>query len=783
MRRKLPAFRSLQTRLTVFYGLLFGLAFILTATGVEIAIGRDARTSVRRELIASGTVYERIWMLRSDELGNAAELLAHDYGFRAAAATRDAATVGSALQNLRSRLHADLAFVITADGSVLGIDSPAIRARGSELWTILDHDSHARGVTSFGGSPYLTVAAPIMSPNLQGWVLFAAKLDATEMRSLERLAALPLRAAVLDRGEDGHWTTNDRLNDPDERAQAQRFVLASTGTQPEVAQIKTRAGEMAVLARPLARLGGIRGRSALLLQYPLALAYAPYRALRLLVLLIGGGAFGIVLWASGRLSRGLIRPLKVLDRALRAMRAGETPTVAVTSGDEIGRLARSFNDMAGEIEARRREITHVALHDSATGLPNRHALEAACATLVGSVDTPIVVAAFAIERFEEIRGAVGFALADALVQAVGERLSEAAAVPVARVSNAVLATVFPASDAEAAAARIARVLEGNKQPVRIGGQSIDVALTAGFYVAETAMSAPSDMIGRASVAVDQARTARQPIARFDAKAYGDPASRLSLMGEMLDAVAQGHLRLFYQPKLDLRSGAVTSVEALIRWQHPTRGMLAPNMFIGLAEETGHIRALTEWVLKQAVSDQALMAEAGHDLRVSVNISGRLIGEPAFARDALTLVGKSAVRLCFEITETYIMEQPEVAIAIMRTWSDAGVDISIDDYGSGYSSLAYLKDIPASELKIDKVFIQALGASPRDAMLIRSTIDLAHGLGMKVVAEGVETGLVMAALETLGCDSAQGYFIKRPISLADMLAWLAERDHSRQEIAA
>jgi EAL domain-containing protein (putative c-di-GMP-specific phosphodiesterase class I) len=245
------------------------------------------------------------------------------------------------------------------------------------------------------------------------------------------------------------------------------------------------------------------------------------------------------------------------------------------------------------------------------------------------------------------------------------------------------------------------------------------------------------------------------------------------MSEMLAAVRSGALYLNHQPKLDLRSGAITGVEALVRWNHPTRGFIRPDLFVGMAEETGHIRALTDYVLAQAIKDQARLRAAGHEVLMSVNVSGRLIDDAAFADFAIAQVQAADARVCFEITETAVIGNPDVALGVLERFADAGIAVSIDDYGSGLSSLAYLKQIRADELKIDKAFVTDLEAGGKDALLVKSTVDLAHSLGMKVTAEGVETREGLAALQLMGCDLAQGYFVAKPMTRDKLVDFLGE----------
>lgn len=230
------------------------------------------------------------------------------------------------------------------------------------------------------------------------------------------------------------------------------------------------------------------------------------------------------------------------------------------------------------------------------------------------------------------------------------------------------------------------------------------------------------------------------------------------------AITSGHMQMHYQPKLHLKSGEFRGAEALVRWNDPERGFIPPDAFIGLAEETGRIREFTEWSLDRVVTDQKSLMARGQDVQISINISGALISDPDFARIALDRVAAARGRIAFEITETAAMGNPERALQTLRLWRDAGIKLSIDDYGTGLSSLAYLRSLPAEELKLDRAFVSQIATSQRDRMLVKSTTDLAHALGLEMTAEGVEDEAGLAFLKMLGCDWAQGYLMSRALPL-------------------
>ena len=767
-------FRHLRTRLTVLYAALFGASLLVLAVALYAVITGNAVRQVGDELTASATVFNRIWAMRSQEMQESAGLLSRDYGFREAVASKDAATIRSALGNLANRLHADRAFIVNLDGSAVSADGKPIEATAAKVLASLDQDEDASGVFTLAGAPFQATSAPILSPTLTGRVVLANKLDRHEMSSLERLSSIPLRASVVYQQRPGVWRFSGGDGAGLDPVRLSRFVdLELSGGQDRTRKLATVGGASIALVTPLKTLS-TSVPAALVLRYPMALALKPYQVLLEAAGGVGLLGFLILMIGSWALARSVTRPITALAEAVGRLQRGESAEVDVAARDEIGRLASSFNAMASEIRAREGKITHLAMHDAETDLPNRRSLEERIVAMANPGDGRLVVAALGVDRFSHVRGAIGFGLAAALIGEIGTRLTLLhPGYAVARLSTDGLGVAFVAKDAQAAQRMAVRLLAELQAPLSLGDNTIDVSLTVGLALQGEHDDLVPSIVERATIALDQARAARVKTAVFDPELYGDPASNLSLMSEMLDGLDRGQMILHHQPKLDLRKNAVSGVEVLIRWRHPTRGLIVPDRFIPMAEETGHIGALTEWVLARALEEQALMRHHGFELAVSVNLSGRLLGDPGFAAVALEMVRGAPGELVFEITETAVIDNPAIALKTIDRFKAAGIGISIDDYGSGLSSLAYLKQIQADELKIDKAFVLKIDESHKDALLVRSTVDLAHSLGLKVTAEGVESATALSLLAGMGCDVAQGYLIARPMPLKELLMFLGE----------
>ncbi len=382
-----------------------------------------------------------------------------------------------------------------------------------------------------------------------------------------------------------------------------------------------------------------------------------------------------------------------------------------------------------------------------------------------------------IENFNVLRRHLGRSRADMLIVDVAARVS--AVLPDARVIVAGRDVVEIAFESEARLALDVAItaLEGAFDlPFDIDGERHGVHVQFGAAAA-CAIGDRDEvhLIEEAERALTDARTERVAIAR-DVTAGAASVDRAQLARDLTIAIEAEELFLQYQPKVHLRRQEITSVEALVRWQHSTRGLVLPSDFIPIAEESRDIVALTLWTIRRSIRDQKTLIANGHDLRIFINIAGVLLADARFVRKVCAMVEASGARLGFEITETSVIRDPESAIANLKVFADIGIVIAIDDYGAGLSSLAYLKQLPARELKIDKLFVTQLTSSNRDPLIVRSTIDLAHALEMEVVAEGVETQAAMALLSVMGCDMIQGFLISRPINLDALIHFLADEKH-------
>ena len=414
--------------------------------------------------------------------------------------------------------------------------------------------------------------------------------------------------------------------------------------------------------------------------------------------------------------------------------------------------------------------------DAESGLPNLLALDtrrdASAGAKAGAGADRYLIAA-QIDDFDSLKLAMGAGNLGELLRRLSERLQVAgSAAAMYRTDDRTLVwhTPLTISEVEQQLAGLRALM---RSPFEVGGRRLGVSLTYGVAAADAHTSA-SSAASSAAHAASVAKRAGKPW-RLHTDGEGETAAQqFSLLGELDEAVRSGQIKVLYQPKLNLATGQIDAAEALVRWQHPVYGMLPPDCFIPLIEEAGRIDGLTLAVLSQAISDARCWLDRGQEIAVAVNISAGLLTSDSFAARALAMVknaGVPARMLTFEVTESAQFDDADKAIAILESFRAAGVQLSIDDYGTGQSTLNYLKLLPVTELKIDRSFVQHSHLDRGDAMLVRSTVQLAHELGIKVVAEGIEDAACLAFIRDIGCDYGQGYCIGRPLP-ADELAALA-----------
>jgi diguanylate cyclase (GGDEF)-like protein len=512
------------------------------------------------------------------------------------------------------------------------------------------------------------------------------------------------------------------------------------------------------------------------------------------VLRLMAGALSLAVLVGLFLAARIVRPIQHLRSAASGMAGGDLSVRAnILRHDEIGDLGAAFDLMATQLE---RDITerkraekalaHQALHDALTGLPNRillgDRLEQAILTAERE-QRELALLVMDLDRFKEVNDTLGHHAGDRLLQEIGRRLRGAvrASDTVARLGGDEFAVVLPGStDAAGAAVKLTQALE---VPFELEGHTLALGASVGVAQYPQHGETVESLLRSADVAMYTAKRARTGVAVYAPDQDQHSVDRLGLLADLREALTrEDELLLYYQPKWDLHSGALAGFEALARWQHPRRGLLQPDEFVNLAEQSGLMRALTRYALQAALRQVRAWQEIGLHMPVAVNLSPSSLQDIQLATEIDQLLAEAGVApewLEVEITEEAYMSQPEVAAATLARLRDMGVRVAIDDFGTGYASLVYLQKLPVDRIKIDRSFVRALLRDESQATIVRSLIDLGHNLGLEVVAEGVEDDATQAGLAALGCDYAQGYALGAPKPAPDITRELLDAQPRRR----
>lgn len=473
------------------------------------------------------------------------------------------------------------------------------------------------------------------------------------------------------------------------------------------------------------------------------------------------------------------------DAAVEAMKSGAHDYIMKGN---MARLAPAIEREQREAEIRRAHrkaeelIQRMAFFDSLTDLPNRNLLMDRLLSAIrtdGGRGKPAALLLMDLDRFKEINDTLGHEQGDRLIQQVGQKLREAVFERdvVARLGGDEFAVlVLNMANAKDVDQVVQKIMETLDTTFLIDEVPIRIEAAFGFALYPEHGTDAATLFRRADIAMHVSKESGIPSTVFNPALDKHNPQRLALMGELRHAIEQDQLRLFYQPKIDMNTRRIMGAEALVRWKHPSRGMIPPDQFILPAEQTGLIHPLTRWVLGTAMAQCKDWNRAGLPLKVSVNLAARNLTDPKlpdWVAGHLRSGEVDADWMRFEITESAIMTNPALALDVLTRIRDKGIPFSIDDFGTGYSSLTYLKKFPVDTIKIDKSFILNMDKDPFDSEIVRSTIDLAHTLGLKAVAEGVENERVWDRLSEMGCDSAQGYYMCKPLPADELKPWLSE----------
>ena len=782
-------FKSLERRIVALLLALLLVVQLASFVVIQNAISSNGRAMIAAELEVGERVFQRLLKQNAEMLTQGAQLLAKDYGFLSAIASRDDETITSALTNHGARIGSSFTVMVDT-GRQIRVDSAhAISDNARRLILQLvdaaEREGSAVGTGIIDNGPFQIVVVPVKAPVVVGWVVMAFPMD--QRLATDMLALSSLETSFLIHSDGGNWNASATTLEPDTIAGLINTLSKYDTTPRSPLDIGSGAQQYAGFSTQLAK--DDKQTAMVVLQRSVSAAIAPYRELQMTLLILTAAGLFIAAGVSVVTARRITGPLRELTNTARRLGAGDFDgPIPVGGGEEIAELSNAFGAMRSGIANREAEIHKLAYWDSLTDLPNRAQFTRKLAQVIASGDTCHILM-MDLDRFKNVNDVLGHSFGDALLRSVAQRLiahSGAEPANIARLGGdefAILLVNGTLADAQTAAMRILKSLE---LPIVLDDQAVDLGAGIGIAGYPEHGGDAESLLSRAEVAMHVAKRSGNQASVYDAAKDESSQQSLSLLSDLRRAVDRNELKLYVQPKLSLANGEVNGLEALVRWVHPERGMIFPDQFIPFSEQTGFIRVLTLWVLDRAAALCSTLAAESMHPKISVNISARdLMDQDLTSKyaDILSRHQVSASSFCLEITESAIMDDPVRAQHTLESLHALGAELSIDDFGTGYSSLAYLKQLPVDELKIDKSFVMNMEHDANDAKIVRSTIDLGHNLGLRVVAEGIESEQAWALLAHMGCDSGQGYFMSRPIPADEFAAWSRRWDTGRSGSSA
>lgn len=770
-------FKHIRTQIAIVFLSLVLLIQLLGLIPMDFTIDKHAKEAADKQMLLGERVFINLLQHDTQNLKQGAMLLAADYGFREAVATEDDATLQSSLQNHQQRIQAEVAYFYSTQSSKL-TGTIAINPQEQQAIEELVKQQQIGKLQflTLNQTPYQLVAVPVKAPALIGWVVLGFKIDQRLATKLKTLSNLDI-SFIQKQGR--HWkmvasslnpNVRNKLINALAKTHTQHYRLKTMAFDDEVYELKTRIlhqdKENALIA---------------VMQDSVTENIKQFDELKWAM--VGLTILGLVIFASVivYVSKIITSPLtELLDSAKEMAKGNYLRKIKMLRNDELGQLGLAFNEMREAIAEREQKVHELAFGDELTGLANRLAFMQALNQAIQThekTQSSLSVVVLNIDRFKQINITLGRDFGDDVLRYLGKTLNKLKynrEDVVARLDADEFAVILHHADQEKAtnfASEVSRIFE---MPVEVDEQVIDIRMGIGISLYPTHGQTEETLLHQAETAQQTSKQKKSGWIVYNTALEIDQSDKLIMITELKEAIKHNQLLMYLQPKVNTKTKALVGAEALIRWIHPTKGMMFPDQFIPFAEHTGTISHITHWILEQACKVILEFRQQQIDLSISVNLSTRDLNNldlPNQIQSLLDDYGLNSAAIHLEITESALMDDPLRAGGVVRKLSELGIHISIDDFGTGYSSLAYLRELPVNELKIDKSFVMQMDNNPSDKAIVRSTIDLGHNLGLNVVAEGIETEETINQLAELGCDEGQGYYISKPMPVRDFGVWL------------
>ena len=738
------------------------------------------KQEISSRLTPAKTIFNVQFDSRRNYLNAIAETAAKDYGIKQVFAD-DARSLLFAMNNHRKRIDADIAMAISASGIIKGqlvvekpntSDSRVKVKQGGEQqtefrfpeWLSLDNKNQDHLYVIDNAVFQLSLSPLTVGDRVIGWLAFGFEIDQTLATNFYDITQLHTDFAIK---QDNQWRLVASSNTAAELALTQRIV------EKNIPNDTIAVGQSIVQEGRLELVFAMYGLRADIVER-LQEQWWQLLILTFITLFLSLAVAYII-------AASITKPIKKLVTQAKIIASGDYhQTVNINDKSELGQLASEFNAMQSAVLSREEQITHQAEHDPLTNLPNRRVLKSTLKALAKEK------AAFSIYhlnlcRVKDVNETLGHDVGDWLIKSSAQRLSELTEFQLVCHVGAdefiLLAALNKHTQTDNLVKRIHQVLEGNCD---YQGISLQLQVRIGIASVPEHCGNTQSVLQIADMALNHSRKVNKPVQTYHRGLDVNSVERLNLINDLKDAIANNQLELHYQPKINLSTGMITHVEALVRWRHPQIGMIPPDNFVHIAEQTGQINPLTRWVFITALKQYRAWQTLGLDLNIAVNISAENLKDSGFYIFISENIQRFEIlpeKITLEVTESAVVDEASSAIALLQQFKADGIKISIDDYGTGYSSLAQLKQLPVHELKIDKSFVQRLCHDEDDQIIVRSTIELAHNMGLSVVAEGIEDEFSLNWLTQHSCELGQGYFISRPKEAGSLTPWLLEKNLS------
>jgi len=770
-------FNNLRTKIFALFGLMLVSIMALVLVLISRTTFDHTFEQIKMQLLAGYQVFENELSSQREYQQYIAQVVSKDFGLLSeiAQANADAQNIQSlqvTLDNFRNRSSADLALVITPDKALLAATHPQI-ANNLEIESLQMAQTSNAQLLVIEGNLFHAFITPIYAPkpNLIGWLVMAFKMDNAYAEKLSTLTDLQVSF---------HLNQNDQIQKL-AASSANKDSLSESDLQTvrydQIEQVNLDIGEYLIYQSVVEQLPN--KTITVVLHRSLTEALHDFDVLRMQ--LIGIIIFAIVIAAftAYLIASSVTKPLAQMVSYIRKLGQGDyTASAPKQRTGEVGILFDEFSAMQSEIAQREEDITELAYFDSLTKLPNRNQFLQQLNDQLqpNNLNTHSTVLVMDLDNFKDINDTLSHVSGDELLKQIANRLEKACRPQdkIARLGGDEFAILVKDVDRHELIAVTKEYQKVLSAPFNIEGIQLYVNATIGIAIYPEHGENPLSLLQHAEVAMYVGKEQSLPYCLYNIQQDRHSLLRLTLMGELIGAIERDELTLYFQPKLNLKTNQIHAVECLVRWIHPEHGFIPPDDFIPLAEQTGNIRFLTEWVMETALKQCKSWRENNIDLTMAVNISAMDLQQRGFKDFVGGLLNKYFLptsSLVLEVTESSIMHDTNKAIAMLSDIYDMGVHLSIDDYGTGYSSMAQLKSLPVQELKIDKSFVQDLDSNKDDAIIVRSTIELGHNMGLKIVAEGVESIETLETLRKWGCDTIQGYFLSKPLPTDEFEEWL------------